>query len=101
MTDTWSQEQIEAAFKGLVHPALIKDGIVELTKPKWTPQEGEIVFNKETGFYYRFGKHRTYKDCLRSITPDEVPALKVAIEFIENNRTHNGNRTLEIIKKLT
>jgi len=97
MHETFTKKQIEEAFakrspdSGCGPMALFPDELIaELTKPKWTPQEGEVCCWSD-GKYYVFAdvdmglEHRT-----RPLTPDEVPALKVAIEAL-NTLSKLGN----------
>ena len=123
MSDEFTKEQLEkieeAILKStfeLTDNAQVKLGantvdqvIAELTKPKPVFKVGEVYFyfGGEADRYFKYRFSDKSENC-RHLTPSEVPewerdkaALKVAIGFIENNRTHNGNRTLEIIKELT
>ena len=91
---TWNQEQIEAAIVKVVKaarsgfmasPAYIGNVIAELTKPKWTPQEGEVYFHEYDHSYYMCKAEKGFNsdNQRRPLTPDEVPALKVAIKALE------------------
>ncbi len=89
----YSIEEIEAALlnaHGFIDDncnlnltKLINEVTTELTKPKWEPQVGEVR-------QWSDGKYWVYGDVdiglghlTRPLTPDEVPALKVAIEALE------------------
>ena len=112
MTDTFTIEQIESAFKESLEsgiaPITIEQFIAELTRPQWKPQVGEVVFNLFNEEYYDYVEHGSVAKTVRPLTPDEVPALKVAIEYIagiRNDPTKDqegiAKRTLAKIQEMT
>ncbi len=86
MTDTFTIEQIEAAMVmagSIIDPA---DVIAELTRPVWKPEVGEVVcntFDHDCLEYYNHVEHGAVSRVIRPLTPDEVPALKVAIDNLK------------------
>jgi hypothetical protein len=84
MTDKYTIKQISSAFNTVsikqTH-ATSEELIAELTRPKWTPQKGEVYFSKSSKSYIRhtgvMGSNR------RPLNTTEVPALGVAIEALE------------------
>jgi len=101
MTDKFTIEQIEAAMKkGGLWPCSSDKVIAELTKPKWTPQKNEEVFCKGGIYAFYRGESLEGKDC-RPLTPDEVPALKVAIEALESIAWSEGDEMPKAEEALT
>ncbi len=92
MTD-FTPEQIkaiEAAVRAaLVCPnkemSLFEYIMAELQKPTWEPEEGEVYAHWPIGGVVSYDTFKRFlpKHNCRPLTPDEVPALRIAIEALE------------------
>jgi len=87
---TFTIEQIEAAMLKLCFDEDIKHNLMsELIRPQWKPQVGEVIVKMVSGErndYFKWAERSIMHDppvaTYRPLTPDEVPALKVAIDAL-------------------
>lgn len=96
MTDKFTTnhlEQIKAVMDKYQVGCVTDVIIAELTKPVWTPQTGEVYayqvdngdekFNKNQAKFGLKEESTSHDIVRRPLTPDEVPALKVAQEALD------------------
>ncbi len=86
---TWNEDQIETAVRQVLSAPESQQVMDKLTK-KWASQEGEVYFHsyfeddQPTGDYIIHYKGHPTPAHSRPLTPSEVPALRVAIEALED-----------------
>ena len=87
--ETFTKKQIEAAAIKLwpsAGKASADQIIAELTKPVWKPAVGEVSAYTNKNGDVKYGIFQPPKpgfiDKMHPLTPDEVPALKVAIKAL-------------------
>ncbi len=103
----YSIEEIEVAFERWCNDSP-DSFITELTRPKWEPQVGEVyefTDDYDSRFIKRTPAHTAYAtgNTRRPLTPDEVPALKVAIEAINeiaSGRVKPFNACMDALDKI-
>jgi len=113
MSDKFTIEQIKAALRKFRFPLTdnavvplndesVSSIIANLTKPVWKPMEGEVYFYPlaSDGGYARWDGIQMVGN-ERPLTPGEVPALKMAIKYLERHREGEGGLILAKIKELT
>jgi len=91
---SWNKEQIEAAVGAALRDpqktmSLYDYIIAELTKPAPVFKVGEVIYGNVRGFvFYRNSFDLVHDENFRHLTPEEVPALALALEMLEYIRSH-------------
>jgi len=91
LMSNYSIEQINAVFSGENDHLTCKELREKLTRSQWKPQVGEVYlqtthYKDEECLYIKSDGNDLIKygnQTNRPLTPDEVPALKVAIEALD------------------
>lgn len=106
MTDKFTIERIKSSWEICFSPSytegMWQKFIAELTRPQWKPEEGEVYYHSSPGgivpqySVYCADVGRGITQHSRALTPDEVPALKVAIEILKNIAKWRPSSKLEV-----